>query len=186
MPKENQRVALSKRLLKEGLIELLKKKNIGDISVKELCEISGINRTTFYRHYQTPRDVLSEIELEFARRAQEKPLPSTDLSDVKKYADYFCGFLFENREMLKLLMQNSDDASISLIYQDYFDFALGSRKILYKGRSVGPDILRLMNTFFAYGVCAVLRQWILEDMPLTPEEVADLLAGSFNQDLTIQ
>ncbi len=82
MVKENQRVALSKRMLKEGLMALLKKKNIRKISVNELCETAEINRTTFYRHYQTPHDVLIDIELDFAKLAQEKPLPSTARGDI--------------------------------------------------------------------------------------------------------
>ena len=49
--KQNQRVALTKRLLQESLLQLMKEKNIQNISVKELCEASGINRSTFYKHY---------------------------------------------------------------------------------------------------------------------------------------
>ena len=75
MPKENQRVALSKRMLKEGLIKLLNKKNISKISINELCEIAEINRTTFYRHYQTPHDVLLEVEYDFIKGFQNTPVP---------------------------------------------------------------------------------------------------------------
>ncbi len=184
MAKENQRVVLSKRMLKEGLMALLKNKNIREISVNELCETAEINRTTFYRHYQTPHDVLIDIELDFAKLAQEKPLPSTARGDIKKHALYLCEFLDKHRDTMKLFLQNSADNDVAVIYQRYFDLSLASRQLLYKGRPVSPEILQLRNTFFAYGIYAVIRQWILEDMPLTPEEVADLFAGSFNQDFS--
>ncbi len=184
MVKENQRVALSKRMLKEGLMALLKKKNIREISINELCETAEINRTTFYRHYQTPHDVLIDIELDFAKLAQEKPLPSTARSDIKKHALYLCEFLDKHRDTMKLFLQNSADNDVAVIYQRYFDLSLASRQLLYKGSPVSQEILQLRNTFFAYGIYAVIRQWILEDIPLTPEEVADLFAGSFDQDFS--
>ena len=48
---ENQRIKLTKRLLKESLLKLLTEKNIKKISVSELCQTAGINRSTFYNHY---------------------------------------------------------------------------------------------------------------------------------------
>ncbi|MCC8090140.1 MAG: TetR/AcrR family transcriptional regulator, partial [Oscillospiraceae bacterium] len=60
--KENQRVMLTKRLLKDALIRLLNGKSIDEISVTELCRESGINRSTFYHHYGSPYDVLAERE----------------------------------------------------------------------------------------------------------------------------
>ena len=61
--KENQRIALTKRLLKESLLQLMEEKNIQNITVSELCERSEINRSTFYNHYGCPADVLKEIEM---------------------------------------------------------------------------------------------------------------------------
>ncbi len=95
---------------------LLKKKNIREISVNELCEAAEINRTTFYRHYQTPHDVLIDIELDFAKLAQEKPLPSTARGDIKKHALYLCEFLDKHRDTMKLFLQNSADSDVAVIY----------------------------------------------------------------------
>ena len=54
MPKEElkspPRRTLTKRLIREALLELLKTKSIQKISVRELCDAAGINRTTFYNH----------------------------------------------------------------------------------------------------------------------------------------
>lgn len=57
--KDDQRIALTKRLLREGLLRLLSKTDLNKISVTQLCIESGINRATFYRHYEEPRDILS-------------------------------------------------------------------------------------------------------------------------------
>ena len=49
--KDNQRVRLTKRLLRESLIKLLGKQTIYDITVSQLCEDAEINRSTFYKYY---------------------------------------------------------------------------------------------------------------------------------------
>ncbi len=48
------------RLMDEALISLLEKKNYEFITVKEICEKAGVNRSTFYLHYETMEDVLAE------------------------------------------------------------------------------------------------------------------------------
>ena len=59
--KENQRIMLTKRLVQDALIILLRTTDISKISIRELCEKAGINRTTFYNHYGSQYDVLKDI-----------------------------------------------------------------------------------------------------------------------------
>ena len=47
-------------LMDEALIKLLEKKNFKYITVKEICEKAGVNRSTFYLHYETMEDLLCE------------------------------------------------------------------------------------------------------------------------------
>ena len=47
---ENQRIRLSKTLLKNALVHLLQKKPLNKISVLEICETAQINRTTFCKY----------------------------------------------------------------------------------------------------------------------------------------
>lgn len=44
----------------EAFLRLLEKKDFAYITVKELCETAGVNRSTFYLHYETMADLLSE------------------------------------------------------------------------------------------------------------------------------
>lgn len=186
MPKENQRVVVTKHMLKEGVMKLLKKKHINDISVSELCRLSEINRTTFYRHYQTPHDVLLDVEFDFVESFCNIPVSPEDAADLKKYAARMCSFVYENKDIVKLFMQNNTDSDIILIFQNIFNEFLPFGKVMYRGHSLAPDALRLMQTFFAYGVSALLRQWISEDVPLTAEEVSDLVVGLVNLDFSFQ
>ena len=44
----------------EALISLLEKKDFEYITVKEICVLAGVNRSTFYLHNETTRDLLIE------------------------------------------------------------------------------------------------------------------------------
>ena len=54
----------SKKFIKNAFSELLQKKELEKITVTEIVKLSGLNRGTFYAHYNNITDVLEEIEKE--------------------------------------------------------------------------------------------------------------------------
>ena len=91
MKQENQRIRLTKRLLQEALLELLENKDLNAIEVSELCRTAGINRTTFYNHYNNVGDLFEELESEFIggiRKSMPKECALTLAGRVEKAAEY--------------------------------------------------------------------------------------------------
>lgn len=186
MKKLNQRVAISKYLMKEALLKLLKKKSIGKISISELCKEAQINRTTFYRYYETPRDVLQEIALDCVDELSDQAGFSLDTQDIKGFATQLCTFLWERRDTVKLFMENDAEMDLTRLFQVLSQNFLGSKTVLYQGQAVDDDTLCLMNTFFSSGIYAMIRQWMTEDIPKAPEEIAELLYRFINMDFSFQ
>ena len=62
--KDDRRVKYTKMVIKESFINLLEKKDLSRITVKEICEDADINRATFYSHYTDVYDLLRKIENE--------------------------------------------------------------------------------------------------------------------------
>lgn len=186
MAKVTQRVAISKYLMKEGLVRLLKKKQISKISVSELCQEAQINRTTFYRYYQTPRDILQEIALDYVKEFSDQADFSEKTQDISVFTTQLCVFLHDRADMVKLFMQNDTGIDFTKIFQMLSQKFLGTRTIMYQGHAVDDATLRLMNTFFSSGIYALIRQWLTEDISKTPEEIADLLCCSFHMDFSFE
>jgi len=70
--KNNQRTRLSKMLFKNALMDLLNEKgSVSKVSVRELCNRAELNRSTFYAHYNEPKDLLLEIENELLEATEE-------------------------------------------------------------------------------------------------------------------
>ena len=57
----DNKILFSQELLHQALLALLREKPLNKITVRELCAKAGVNRTTFYNHYEAPEDILREL-----------------------------------------------------------------------------------------------------------------------------
>ena len=60
MNKNESKYFNTARRMEEALIALLSEKNFEFITVKDICCTAEVNRSTFYLHYETIQDILSE------------------------------------------------------------------------------------------------------------------------------
>ena len=74
-PADN-RVRITKMMIRNALLQLLKEKTLQTITVRELCQVADINRGTFYTHYRDLYDLMEQIENELTEEFQQmmKPL----------------------------------------------------------------------------------------------------------------
>ena len=93
---------LTKTLIKEALSKLLEVKDLSTISIKELSDYAGINRSTFYDHYETPYDVLKEITSDFLNETALKAenILKTKSMDFRLCLVEILMFIKKNKEFL--------------------------------------------------------------------------------------
>lgn len=173
--KDEQRVALTKRLLREGLLRVLQNKDIEKVNIKELCEESGINRATFYRHYEVPKDILKEMRFEVFEKA--RIMAENDHAELNplKWLKDLCSYFYENAETMNVLFKTkTDDEFIELlnvIYAKHFVyFAETASK-----NDMDESSMKLAAYFFASGIFSVIRQWLNEPIDKSPDEVAEII-----------
>lgn len=169
---ENQRVRLSKAMLKAGLLKLLKEKPLNQISIYELCQVSEINRTTFYKYYGSQGELLNEIERDFFVQMEEslKSIISQGpnalipvLEHLYEQREYFCTLVqaIPERTFAQHLF---DIPAISAIFQNMVDASGYSEvKAAY------------IKQFVFQGTYAVLRDWLCSASPEPVTEIAGVL-----------
>ena len=64
MNEQDVRVIKSKKAIRDALFSILASKPINKITIKEISETAGINRKTFYTHYDSIEDIITEMENE--------------------------------------------------------------------------------------------------------------------------
>lgn len=174
--RENQRVMLTRRLLEEALLDLMEEKPLSQIGVSELCKRACINRTTFYNHYGSPADVFAEIERDTVRELRERldaATPAGEELTLGRRVEVLCSYLRSHERFSKLLFMQAGDNSNFL--EALLQMPEGQPEAV-RNSAMGYDTetLALLKTFLAHGIYALVRKWVLEDVPKTPQEIGQL------------
>ncbi len=158
----------------EALIACLAKKDLAYITVKEICAAAGVNRSTFYLHYETIDDLLNEcVEYTnnkcFARY-------SAELTDVKKrlsspsredaiflspaYLRPYFEFVRENKRLYQVVLRHQDVFRTRRTFQRLFDsvFSPALDRFRLPAREK-PYIVH----FYLGGLTAVVGAWLERD-----------------------
>ena len=168
MKKENQRVIITKQMLRNALLRLLENKHIDKVSVKELCEEAGVNRSTFYRYYTLPKDLLVETMLETFQVLEIKK-PFQGQEDVRAYLERSIQFLYENADLTRILVRNTTPDDYSHVMT-----AFAGRLLEVNGiQNLSPQKIDLLLAYIGAGSVNTIRQWLSAEDPLRPEELVD-------------
>ena len=174
--KENQRIALTRRLLQEGLLRLLATNNLDDISVTALCKEAGINRATFYNHYTAPSALLYEMEQTLVAELKEINKPAKSLEQILDQLERSCIHLKENTALIQILVKfHADDDLediVKALARHYDEYRLDS-----SGTHFDPDTMRLVSVYLYAGCYQLIREWVVSDIDKTPKEIAELLVS---------
>ena len=106
MEKLDARKRYTQMILKQSFLKLLKEKPVNKITVKELCELSQINRATFYTHYSDCFALLESIEEDLLEAFQQS-LKLVDSFDVTALI-----------EAIYTMIERQQDACRVLIFQN--------------------------------------------------------------------
>ncbi|MDR0294525.1 MAG: TetR/AcrR family transcriptional regulator [Oscillospiraceae bacterium] len=168
---ENQRVRLSKSMLKDALFNLLKDKPIEKITIYEICDAANINRSTFYKHYGSQVDLLRDVYNDFftdiERHLNDTLSPGTGglqkmLSQMDAERDK-CRILINSAPQQEFSDQLFNLSAIRTIMQNQLSDKYSEKHKAY------------IHLFFCHGGYAIIRKWLNAETPETPREIAELL-----------
>ena len=173
----DQRTRLSHSLIRQAFTELLKQKPIQRITVKELCQKAGVNRSTFYAHYVDIYDLLAKLEEDMANDFQQAltPLFGTGMEEPS--------LLRVITGIYQCLKDNGDICTVTL--GEYGDKAFAVRLLSMGWESclaaysnhlwgASPRQLEYFYAFVSNGHIGLLQKWLEEGMTTSVEEMAQM------------
>ena len=96
---------ITKRVIRESFLQLLNERALGKISVKDITDRCGINRNTFYYHYQDIPALVEEIcAMQVTRLVQDYPT----INSIEECLDAAMKFMLENKRAV-MHIYNSDN-----------------------------------------------------------------------------
>ena len=166
----------------EALLALLEKKDFAYITVKEVCQKAGVNRSTFYLHYESMADLLAEsIEylkkqfltyfapnsVNILQRIHDCPLDELFLITPEYLAPYL-RYIQEHRRLFQTAVENAATLQLEDFYQRMFQHVFAP--ILQRYRVPEQNHSYLM-AFYLHGLMAIITQWLKQDCQDSPEHV---------------
>jgi AcrR family transcriptional regulator len=174
---ENQRIRLSKQLLRESLTGLLYEKDIHKVSVREICDRAQINRTTFYKYYGSQYDLLQDMENEVLSQirtylSEVDVVSEGGLAQVSK----IIAFADENLELCRLLCNNT----VGSEFPEKLITLPRIRELLTSTLNVGYSDAEAeyILGFIVNGGFSMIKNWINKDERESPEEMAALMIST--------
>ncbi len=172
----------------EALVKLLEKKPFEYITVKELCTEAGVNRSTFYLHYENTRNLLSET----AARLTEKffgvfgtdPNRKGDSGAIRKmdpkelifikpeYIIPYLNFMKDNRKVFAVAMKNYENFEFGNIYNRLFKYFFDP--VLEKFEFPESERKYVM-TFYLSGINSVVTAWLENNCAESVEEISGII-----------
>ena len=179
----------------EALITLLEKKDFEYITIKEICDTAGVNRSTFYLHYENTSDLLKEttryiidkhlayyeidktrISLQFETCKREELLFITD-----EYLVPYLRFIKDNQRLFKVSIKQFNSLSMNEVYSKMFDHIFSP--ILERFHVPEKERAYVMK-FYLTGVFAIVMEWLdnncSDDMETVVKVITDCVMGERN------
>lgn len=161
----DRRSQKTKNEIQKTTLELLKKKNLTDLSVSEICNRANIGRSTFYLHFSDLNDLINQIEEKkmseiFQICLEFRQSHATEICiEVAKYVK-------KNKSILKTLLtktnqhfQNKIRLQCKTIFQTYYHLP------------ETPSFSKYYFAFITQGAISVFSEWILDDCCIEEDEL---------------
>ena len=185
MNKSQSKYFNTARLMDEALLYLLEKKDFEYITVKEICKKAGVNRSTFYLHYENLNDLLVEaneyLNKAFMDKYRENGIDGLNVETVSKeeailvtpkYLVPYLEFIRDNKRFLKAVMKNEKlfeaGKTFEKMYKELFKPVLDKFDIEESEK-------RLVFDFYSGGILGIVKKWVEGDCKDEIERVVKVI-----------
>lgn len=170
----------------KALIFLLEEKSFEYITVREICAKAGVNRSTFYLHYENTCDLLEETikyvmdDFVSCFSVDEKSiayqLAECELQDLffvnNKYLTPYLTYIKEHRRIFSAVLDNLSTFKSEVIFQRLFDNIFNP---ILDRFHYPVDERKYVMMFYLNGITAIIEQWLKEDCKKSIDQLASLI-----------
>ena len=174
MNRADKRIEKTKQLIQNTLTQLMREKDIQSITIKELCDIANINRSTFYSHYEDIYNLYNEIESKVLNEI-EAIINESAKENYKNLYVTLTDEVSKNLNVLKILFSDKGKSSfqnklcqmIERVYLDIWIFEMHKTTI--------PAEVRYLTAYHAQGCVAIIKLWINSNLSDSSEKISEIL-----------
>lgn len=170
----------------EAFLKLLEKKDLEYITVKEICAAAGVNRSTFYLHYETMGDLLEEstrfmidrfltymkeTPTDFITTIQGRPMDELYLV-TPRYLTPYLQYIKDNRRLFRISVEHAGKLGLTDSFTALFRHVLVP---ILERYGVPEKDMRYFVMFTIHGLMAVIQEWLKTECEDPVEHVAYIM-----------
>ena len=187
MNKNENKYFNTAKKMNDALIKLLETKDYEYITIKEICRIASVNRSTFYLHYENMNDLLEEtigslnssFNSHFKSKENENTIIFKDsLEDLLLINDEnlipYLNFIKENKNIYKVLKNHPQLFNANKTYEQTF------RKLfvpIMNRFGLDEKWHKYLMDFYISGLTSIVLDWVYDDCKIPVQEVSDFIKG---------
>lgn len=149
----------TKIILAESLRRLMKKKPLDKIKIREIVEECGLNRQTFYYHFQ---DIYALLEWMYQYDGEQIIKNNFKTGDLFAVSKAMIGYIEEHREeLISVIESKAEVYFLDYLYNGVgqcFDIIIGKRT---SSLSVSAEYRKFLNSAFTNAVVGIIHDWIM-------------------------
>ena len=167
-PHTDMRITRTREAIRRAFTDMICEMDYEQITIKELTERAGINRKTFYLHYNSLDDLLGEMQNEMSRRFMERIKDLRPPYDMDKITR---AFYLSMEESGKFGERLACSGSYQYINRRMVNAVM---RDTWKEENAGVKDPYLQNIVMAYvsqSTLAIYRQWIADKKRIPLEDI---------------
>lgn len=172
---EDRRIRRTKKLLRQGLAELMLEKDFKDITVKDITERMDLNRGTFYLHYCDTYDLLEKVENDLIADLEamiEHYHPTEENRSAFLIIDQVFDYVCLNAEICKTMLLNNPNFTQKLI-QVILSKGFEVQNILSK--KISKQQAEYKFYFIACGITGMVKKWFENNMDIPKKDLVKMI-----------
>lgn len=176
--KNNSRYKDNEVRMEAALMDLMKKKDFEKITVREICEIADVNRTTFYAHFLDMYDMLDRMEVFLHEELLSEYADRNDLSRQMFSSASFYTFLRHIRKhqvFYRTALKNRRDFPLKRGYDEMLNQIV--RPSCIKAGIESEEEIMYYFVSFQAGFTMILRRWVENGCKLSEEQLAEIIVS---------
>ncbi len=180
----DKRVKRTTEKLEKALLKLMKTKNIKKISVKELCDSAGINRGTFYLHYDNIFDILQSTQNKMINEFENNVSKYNNININLKVSDFehllndIFNFFDKNSEICMILASDNGDNKFEAKLHDIFYSKMSPIKNILEEKD--QIFFKYYYLFFVSGATTIILEWLKNGKKESPKKMTSLTLNTIN------
>jgi AcrR family transcriptional regulator len=169
--REDMRVRRTREAIRSTFIDMICEMDYEQITIKELAERAGINRKTFYLHYDSLDDLLDEMQNEMRTHFMERIRDMKPPYDMDKITR---AFFLSMEDSGKFGERLACSGNYHFINQRVVD---ANMRDIWNGKNTNmkdPYLRNIVMTYVSQSTLAIYRQWVADRKRIPLEDIIEI------------